>query len=493
MDGTTLPTPSPGFMDLVIKEFIVPTVPGSYTGVPVTTPEQVVGINKSITDGAANLEAVMAQQSAGQQFVVFGYSQSTMITSLEKARLEEKKARGEPVPNVVFVGIGGGDWPNGSITSRLDGLVVPIIDFTFTAPPPSDPAYEIPSIRIARQYDGFADTPQFVTNPVAVANSLLGALFVHGLYGQEVSLDPDSPKYQPGTIVQQDGLTTYYWIPTQDLPLFDPPRLAGLPEPVIDVFEPFFTELVEAGYDRSIPFSARTPAQLIPVIDPMTLTIKLAAAGLEGANNAAKIAGGELPGYAPLAHQLAAMESQSAAVIGAPYRNQVTAFNEAVNPIETFIQFEAPVAERLNRVTNGFGVPTVSNQILGATLFPVSAWAEHNILTPQEGAPIGPFAATARQFLKRVAPNLDAESSASTEGNTILESTRLERDASDRPGASDSIRRGAHRPTSSPRRPAALTRSLTRVLHAASEPSGENTSSKQAKPADPSPATSSAK
>ena len=33
MDGTTLPTPSPGFIESVIKEFIVPTVPGSYAGI----------------------------------------------------------------------------------------------------------------------------------------------------------------------------------------------------------------------------------------------------------------------------------------------------------------------------------------------------------------------------------------------------------------------------------------------------------------------------
>jgi hypothetical protein len=101
MDGTTLPTPSPGFIESVIKEFIVPTVPGSYTAIPLTTPEHVVGIHHSIEDGAASLEAAMAEQEAmhpGQPFVVFGYSQSTQIISLVKARLEEKKPRASPSP-----------------------------------------------------------------------------------------------------------------------------------------------------------------------------------------------------------------------------------------------------------------------------------------------------------------------------------------------------------------------------------------------------------
>ena len=414
MDGTTLPTPSPGFIESVIKEFIVPTVPGSYTGIPLTTPEHVVGIHQSIEDGAANLEAAMAQQEAmhpGQPFVVFGYSQSTQIISLVKARLEEKKAQGESVPNVTFVGTGGGDWASNSITSRLAGLVVPVIDFRFDYPPANDPVNGIPSIQILRQYDGLGDTAQFVTNPVALANSLLGAIFVHGFYGQEVSLDPDSPKYVPGTIKQQDGNTTYYFIPTADLPLFDPLRLIGMPEGLIDIAEPFAKVLVDAGYDRSVPFSQPTPAQLFPVIDPVTLTIKLAAAVLEGANNAAKLVGGELPGYARLAQLLAAAQSLSANVIGAPYRDAVAALNEAVNPIVAFNRIEGPIALRFNNLTNGLGIPRIANQILDATLVPVTAWAERNILTPQAGSTPGPIAAIARQFLKRIAPNLDADDS----------------------------------------------------------------------------------
>ena len=370
----------------------------------------------------------------GQPFVVFGYSQSTQIISLVKARLEEKKAQGESVPNVTFVGTGGGDWASNSITSRLAGLVVPVIDFRFDHPPANDPVNGIPSIQILRQYDGLGDTAQFVTNPVALANSLLGAIFVHGLYAQEVSLDPDSPKYVPGTIKQQDGNTTYYFIPTADLPLFDPLRLIGMPEGLIDIAEPFAKVLVDAGYDRSVPFSQPTPAQLFPVIDPVTLTIKLAAAVLEGANNAAKLVGGELPGYAPLAQLLAAAQSLSANVIGAPYRDAVAALNEAVNPIVAFNRIEGPIALQFNNLTNGLGIPRIANQILDATLVP-----GHRVGRAQHPDPAGGQHARAHRRNREAVP----EANRPEPGRGRLDDERRRRDTCRRPEHPE------HRPASS--------------------------------------------
>jgi hypothetical protein len=384
MDGTTFPTPSPGFIQSAIDDFINPTVPGRFTGIPVTTPEQAVGINQSVRDGLADLEAAMAEQARtnpGKPYVVFGFSQSTVITMLEKAELAERTAQGLPVPDVTFVGIGVGNRPNGGIAERLDGLVIPFFDFTFNGAAPTDSGFV--TIDIARQYDGLADTPEFLINPVADLNAILGVVFVHALYGEEISLDPASPKYVPGTVEQQYGDTTYYWIPTAELPLFDPLRLIGVPEPVIDIVEPFFKVLVEAGYDRTVPFGQPTPAQLIPVIDPVTLTIQLAQATLDGVNNAAHLFGAELPGYPALTQLLTAAESTSADVIGAPYRSVVSAINANFNPILAFNRIEAPIAARFDGVVNALGIPTLLNKVVDATLFPLTAWAESNILFPQ--------------------------------------------------------------------------------------------------------------
>ena len=246
----------------------------------------------------------------------------------------------------------------------------------------------VDSIQIARQYDAFADTVQYVTNPVALANSLLG-IFVHLDYANAVSLDPTSPNYVPGTKKVVDGKTTYYWIPTPDLPLFAPLRLAGVPEPVIDVFEPFFKVLVEAGYDRTVPFNKPTPLQLIPTIDPITLGIQLVVATLEGANNAAKIVGMSLPGYAPAKAQLDDAAKASAAA-GAPYSDAVRAINNSFDPIAAIAAVEAPIATPINQVTNAAGIPTIANQVIDSTVFPASAWTFDNVFAPKDGAAVGP-------------------------------------------------------------------------------------------------------
>ena len=102
-------------------------------------------------------------------------------------------------------------------------------------------------------------------NFIADLNAVLGIFYVHS-YPFDVSLAPDpstSPAYQ-GT----HGDTSYYFFETQDLPLFGPLRTLGVPEPVIDVVEPFFRVIVELGYDRSIKPWEPTPARLIPHARP---------------------------------------------------------------------------------------------------------------------------------------------------------------------------------------------------------------------------------
>jgi PE-PPE domain-containing protein len=383
MDGTTFPTPSPGFITAALNDFIVPTLGGSYTGIALTTPEQAVGINQSVQDGLTDLQKVIADQQQadpGQPFVVFGYSQSAVITMLEKAALQQQKAAGQAVPNVTFVGIGVGNRPNGGIAERLGGFTIPFFDFTFNGAETTDAG--IPTIDIARQYDGLADTPQFPIDPVADLNAVLGVVFVHLLYGETVSLNPASPNYVPGTTKQQDGDTTYYFIPTEQLPLLDPLRVAGVPEPVLDVVQPLLNVLVEAGYDRSIPFGQPTPAQLIPSIDPVTFGLQLASATLGGADNAAALVGAQLPGYAALSGLLTAAQSVSAAAIGAPYATTVSAINNAFNPIQDFDTLQGPVATGLDSVVNRLEVPKLLNSVIDAAVFPVTAWAEKNLLFP---------------------------------------------------------------------------------------------------------------
>ena len=77
--------------------------------------------------------------------------------------------------------------------------------------------------------------------------------------------------------------------------MFGPLRTLGVPEPVIDVVEPFFREIVELGYDRSIPPWEPTPARLIPTHDPATVAGDLLDAIGEGIDNAAALLGSPAP------------------------------------------------------------------------------------------------------------------------------------------------------------------------------------------------------
>ena len=123
-------------------------------------------------------------------------------------------------------------------------------------------------------------------------NALLGVFYVH-FHDFDVSLLSDPSTSPP--IVRQYGDTTYYFFETQDLPLFGPLRTLGVPEPVIDVVEPFFQEVVELGYDRSIPPGEPTPARLIPLHDPVTVAKDLVDAIGEGIANAAALIGAPAP------------------------------------------------------------------------------------------------------------------------------------------------------------------------------------------------------
>jgi hypothetical protein len=54
----------------------------------------------------------------------------------------------------------------------------------------------------------------------------------------------------------------------------DPLQSLGVPESVFNIFQPALQVIVEAGYDRSIPFGDPTPAELIPTIDPVTFSLE---------------------------------------------------------------------------------------------------------------------------------------------------------------------------------------------------------------------------
>ena len=369
MGGTGMPVPSSEWMDSIINDYIDPATGASYTAQVVPTPAN-LPVNLSVQDGLADLQTAMAAQQLadpGAPYVVEGYSMSALIAVDEEEQLASMGAAGQSVPDVTVALFGSGNRPNGGIYERLDGLYVPGLEVDANGAEPTD--LGIPTIDIADQYDGLADVPQYPANLVADLNDLLGIIYVHTSYGDGAvpGLFPDStPLSAPFTdeyvlgsteiVKQVTGDATYYLIPTQTLPLLDPLLDLGVPQSVLNIVQPALQVIVEAGYDRSIPFGDPEPFQLIPTIDPVTFTLEFGKAVVEGADNAFALLGAQLPGATELENLLTSAETLSAQEIGIPYAQDVSALNDTFNPITDVLDLERPIGEAIQDVVTATGI-----------------------------------------------------------------------------------------------------------------------------------------
>ena len=367
MGGTAMPTPSEFWQNTIVSDYIGPATGQNYTPVLVPTPESAA--STSIPIGLANLQAAMDQQPADTPYLVEGYSQSAQIAIDEKLALMES---GNPPPDVTFLLLGSGNRPDGGFLERFAGLVIPgATGFDFNGAEPTDAG--ITTIDIANQYDGNADFPQYPINVVSDLNALLGFVYQHAGYGDgplpypvPAIWPPSDPlsgpyvgEYLLGStevVKQVTGDTTFYFIPTTDLPLLDPLRSLGVPEPVLNIFQPALQVVVEAGYDRSIPFGDPTPAELIPTIDPATFTLEFANGVVQGANNAFGLFGAQLPGFDQLETFFADAEARSEQTIGVPYDQLVTQLNTDFNPFTAFIDIEGPIGADIQNLLDVTGI-----------------------------------------------------------------------------------------------------------------------------------------
>jgi hypothetical protein len=381
MGGTTAPTPSEFWQDTIVTDYIDPATGVNYTPVLVPTPESLA--TTSVPTGLADLQAAMALQQAvdpGQPYLVEGYSQSAQIAVDEKIQLMQAGQH----PDVTFLVLGDPNRPDGGIDERFDGMYTPGLgggNGALDGAEPTDAG--IPTIDIANQYDPVADYPQFPINPVADLNALLGLIYAHAAYGDGVFPEeipalwppsepltgPFADEYVLGSteiVKQVDGDTTFYFLPTTELPLLDPLRSLGVPESVLNIFQPALQVLVEAGYDRSIPFGDPTPAELIPTIDPATFTLEFANAVVQGANNAFELFGAQLPGFDELESSFTSAESWSEQNIGVPYDHVVTTLNNDFNPFTAFDAVEGPIGQDIENLLVATGIQQdILDPILG--------------------------------------------------------------------------------------------------------------------------------
>lgn len=301
LGATGIPTPTPEEARVVANEYIGPTLGGGdiSRGIVVTTPQKgwpitaTGNFGRSVEVGIANLETAIAQHT-GSPLLIAGPSQGAMIATAVKRKLalSAKKNPDKPVPDVNFAFIASLNRPNGGLLARFPGLYVPYpIDIKFTGAAPTDTKFE--TVDIAAEYDGFADFPLYPLNPVATLNAIMGILYVHANSIKQASLDPSSSKFVHGTYMQKYGDTTFYHIPTHDLPLLGPLRWLGVPEPLLQLVEAPLRYLADLGYDRSIPLGKPTAARWLPLGSPLGWVVSavqimhgLVEATLQGVKNA---------------------------------------------------------------------------------------------------------------------------------------------------------------------------------------------------------------
>ncbi len=277
MTGTGTPTPPLRYMNEVYSLYISPNFTTSNVQ-GLTTPEQLypltgvksLPLDQSLSEGVTILNnAIMQAYSNGITPVnVFGYSQSAVIASLEMPNLV---AAGVPSTAVNFVLIGDPMNPNGGVFARFPGLTVPSLGATFYG---ATPANDYPTVIYTGEYDGYADFPQYPIDFLSDLNALFGVISVHGAYPTFTAAQVMS-----ATVLPTSGptMTTYYMIPTQNLPLLDPVRaIPYLGNPLADLLQPDLTYLVNWGYGNPAygystgPANVSTPFGFLPPLGATT-------------------------------------------------------------------------------------------------------------------------------------------------------------------------------------------------------------------------------
>ena len=99
----------------------------------------------------------------GQPLVIYGYSQGAIVANLERRKLAELYPEGTPAPDIDFVLSGDPNTPNGGLSARFPGLYIPILDFTFNGPAPTDTQFD--TVVINREYEGVERLPAVSAQP----------------------------------------------------------------------------------------------------------------------------------------------------------------------------------------------------------------------------------------------------------------------------------------------------------------------------------------
>lgn len=295
MGASGQPIPSMAYIEKADQLFITPLYPNIATLVQQFTPEgfytwsgiKALPINMSVAQGATILDQSILQQLGYKNTVtVFGYSQSSVVAGVTMTLLAQQQVSSQ---DVNFVLVGDCAAPNGGILERFDGLSFPSIGVTFNGATPSD---LFKTTIYTQEYDGWADFPQYPIDLPADINAIMGMLYVHPNY-LHLTANQITPVTNGGQAIQLQTQgptdTTYYMIPTHNLPLLDPLRqIPVVGNPLADLLQPDMSVIVNWGYGNPAdgwsqgPANVPTPFGLFPNVNPTTVGGDFAAGTQQG-------------------------------------------------------------------------------------------------------------------------------------------------------------------------------------------------------------------
>jgi hypothetical protein len=260
----------------------------------------------SVGQGASILEStIAADNAAGDTSTVFGYSQSSTVSSIAM-RLLDPSGTPESNSGLQFLLIADPSNPNGGLLERFNGfetlsgntvsdqLNLPSLGVAFDGATPAD---DYVTNVYSLEYDGFADFPRYPINFLSDLNAFLGISLIHGTY-LNGGVDGSGPTAEqianaillPGSMDSgtADSLTNYYMIDDTA------PLVSLLPTQLQELLGPDLTYLINLGYgDGSLgysvtadsPANVATPFGLFPDVSLSTVLSTLATDTQQGFQN----------------------------------------------------------------------------------------------------------------------------------------------------------------------------------------------------------------
>ena len=305
-DGSGGPIPAPQTVDAADTLYLQPlgftgTAQSSFIpdGLYPLTGIKSLGFGPSLAQGqqimTSDIEGQIAAGGVSPEnpVVVFGYSQSAAVASLTMSQLAHD---GVPSDDVHFVLVGDVQNPNGGYENTFDFPAGNTGAFTpfGTSLLPATPSDLYPTDIYTFEYDGSADFPHYTTNLLSDLNAYVGIFLGHFLYEDLTPAQINNAILLPGSeALTGQGLTDYYMIPNDNLPLLEPLLLIpGIGQPLYDLLEPDTRILVNTGYGSITegwnqgPANVPTTFGLFPTIDQTQLSDALSNGWQQGVTNA---------------------------------------------------------------------------------------------------------------------------------------------------------------------------------------------------------------